>query len=49
MNRTKLIELNKKLDLHDIWRIRNTKKLKYNFRKKRLSGIIQRRLDYIFI
>ena len=34
------------LDLSDIRRIRNRK---YTFRQKHLSGIIQRRLDYIFI
>ena len=46
---SKLIELNKTLDLCDIWRIRNPKKRKYTSRQKHLSGIIQRRLDYIFI
>ena len=46
----KLIELNETLDLCDIWRIRNSKKRKYTFRQKHvLSGIIQLRLDYIFI
>ena len=45
----KLIELNETLDLCDIWRIRNPKNCKYTFRQKHLSGIIQRRLDYIFI
>ena len=30
-------------------RTRNPKKRKYTFREKHLSGIIQRRLDYIFI
>ena len=43
----KLIELNEMFDLCDIWR--NPKKRKYTFRQKNLSGIIQRRLDYIFI
>ena len=37
------------LDLCDIQRIRNPKKLKYTSRQKYLSGIIQQRLDYIFI
>ena len=45
----KLIELNEKFDLCDIWRIRNPKKRKYTLRQKHLSGIIQRRLDYTFI
>ena len=34
----KLIELNEKFDLCDIWRIRNPKKRKYTFRQKHLSG-----------
>ena len=45
----KLIELNEKFDLCDIWRIRNPKKRKYTLKQKHLSGIIQRRLDYTFI
>ena len=45
----KLIELNETLDLCDVWRTGNPKKRKYTFRQKHLSGIIQRRLDYIFI
>ena len=45
----KLIELNRMLDLRDVCRIRNPKKCKYTFKQKHLSGIIQRRLDYIFI
>ena len=45
----KLIEVNEALDLCDVWRIGNTKKRKYTFRQKYLSGIVQRRLDYIFI
>ena len=32
-------------DFCDIWRIRNPK----TFRQKRFSGVIQRRLDYLFI
>ena len=45
----KLIELNRMLDLRDVCRIRNPKKCKYTFKQKHLSGIIQRRLDCIFI
>ena len=45
----KPIELNETLDLCDIRRIRNLKNCKYTFRQKHLSGIMQRRLDYIFI
>ena len=33
----------------DIWRTRNPKKCKYTFQQKHLSGIIQRRLHYIFV
>ena len=32
-----------------MWRLRNPKKRKYTLRQKHLSGIIQRRLDHIFI
>ena len=45
----KPIELNETLDLCDIRRKRNLKNCKYTFRQKHLSGIMQRRLDYIFI
>ena len=45
----KLIELNKTLDLCDVQKNRNPKKRIYTFRQKYLPGIIQRRLDYIFI
>ena len=45
----KPIELNETLDLCDLRRIRNLKNCKYTFRQKHLSGIMQRRLDYIFI
>ena len=45
----KNIELKEKLDLCDIWRIRNTKTKRYTFRQKHVSGLIQRRLDYFYI
>ena len=45
----KLIELNKTLDLCDVQKNRNPKKHIYTFRQKYLPGIIQQRLDYIFI
>ena len=45
----KLIELNETFDLCNTRRIRNPKRRKYTFRQKHLSGIIQRRLYYIFI
>ena len=37
------------MDLCDIWRIRNPKKKSYTFRQQHFSGLIQRRLDYIFL
>ena len=35
-------------DLCNIWRIRNPSKKLYTFRENHSSGIINRRLDYIF-
>ena len=46
---TKLLELKEEYDLCDIWRIRNPTKKLYTFRQNHSSGIINRRLDYIFI
>lgn len=46
---SKLIEIKEKMDLCDIWRIRNPKKKSYTFRQQHFSGLIQRRLDYIFL
>ena len=45
----KLLELKEEYDLCDIWRIRNPIKKLYTFRQNPSSGIIDRRLDYIFI
>ena len=36
-------------DFYDIWRIRNPKTKSCTFRQKHFSGVIQFRLDYIFI
>ena len=44
----KLLEL-KEYDLCNIWRIRNPTKKLYTFRQNRSFGIINHRLDYIFI
>ena len=44
-----LLEIKQKLDLCDIWRVRNPKKMQYTFKQQYFSGLIQRRLDYIFI
>ena len=46
---SKVIEIIETYDLCDIWRIKNPKLKRYTFRQKHFSGIIQRRLDYIFI
>ena len=45
----KLLELKEEYDLCDIWRIKNSTKKLYTFKQKHSSGIINRRLDYIFI
>ena len=45
----KFIELKERLDLFDIWRIRNLKTKSYIFRQKDVSGLIQRHLDYFYI
>ena len=45
----KFTELKQRLDLCDIWRIRNPKIKIYYFRQKYVSGLIQIRLDYFYI
>ena len=45
----KLNEIIETLNLCDIWRIRNLKTKRFTFRQQHCSGVIQRRLDYIFI
>ena len=45
----KLIELKETYNLCDICRIRNTKKRCYTFRQNNVIGLIQRRLDHIFV
>ena len=46
---SKLLQIKEKLNLCDIWRIRNTKVKQYTFRQQYLSRFSQRRLDCIFI
>ena len=46
---SEIIKLNENLNLCDIWRVRNPHKKLFIFRQKHFSGIIQRRLDYIFV
>ena len=38
---SKLIEIKEKMNLCDIWRIRNPKKKSYTFRQQHFSGLIQ--------
>ena len=46
---SELLEIKQKLDLCDIWRIRNSEKKQCTFRQQHFSGLIQRRLNYIFL
>ena len=46
---SKFLAIKQELDLCDIWRVRNPKKLQYTFRQQHFSGIIQRRLNYIIV
>ena len=46
---SKVLQITKKYDLIDIWRVRSPSSTRFTFRKNRFSGFIQRRLDYIFI
>ena len=46
---SEIIKLNENFDLCDIWRVRNPHKKLFTFRQKLFTGIIQRRLDYIFV
>ena len=45
----KFLKLKEKLNLVDIWRIRNQKKKKYTFTQNHYAGYLLRRLDYIFV
>ena len=47
--RSNLLSLLEELNLVDIWRIRNTSALKYTRRENTRAGLIQSRLDYIFL
>ena len=44
-----MVELKEEYDLCDIWRIRNPLEKSFTFRQNHFSGILNRRLDYIFI
>ena len=45
---SKLIELKESLNVCDIWRIRNPKSKAFTFRQRHFSGILQRKLNYLF-
>ena len=45
----KLVDIKERLDICDIWRIRNPKRQNFTFRQNHSTGFIERRLDYIFI
>ena len=45
----KLIQIKKKFNLCDVWRIRNSNTKRYTFRQQHSSSYSQRRLDYFFI
>ena len=45
----RMIELKEEYDLCDIWRIRNPLEKSFTFRQNHFSGIINRRLDCIFL
>ena len=46
---SELLEIKQKLDLCDIWWIRNSEKKQCTFWQEHFSGLIQQRLNYIFI
>ena len=46
---SEIIKLNENFNLCDIWRVRNLHKKLLTFRQKHFTGIIRRRLDYIFV
>ena len=44
-----MLELKEEFDLCSVWRIKSPTRKSYSFRQNHYSGIINRRLDYIFI
>ena len=46
---SRMVGLKDEYDLCDIWRIRNLHEKSFTFRQNHSSGVINRRLDYIFI
>ena len=45
---SEVIKLNETFNLCDIWRVHNPHKKLFTFQQKHFTGVIQRRLDYIF-
>ena len=45
----KLVDIKERLDICDIWRIRNLKRKSFTFRQNHSTRFIDRRLDYIFV
>ena len=45
----RMVELKEEFDLCDMWRIRNPLEKSFTFRQNHFSGILNYRLDYIFI
>ena len=46
---SEIIKLNENFNLCDIWRVRNPHKKLFTFRQKYFPGIMQQRIDYIFV
>ena len=46
---SKFLEIKESLNLCDLWRVRNPKMKTFTFRQHHFLGLIQRRLDYLFI
>ena len=46
---SEIIKLNKNFNLCDIWRVPNPHKKLFTFQQEHFTGIIQQRLDYIFV
>ena len=46
---SKLLKIKHKLDLYDIWWVRNPKKMQYTFKQQHFSGLIQRNSMLIFL
>ena len=44
-----MIQIKEKVNLCDIWRIRNPKIKRFTFQQQHASGFIQRRLDHFFV